>query len=122
MRVGRGGAHRSGGMSLFCQASGTIIMTASWIFRSPAWVSSSATASKLPESDMSLDVIGSRSVRLSPSAAETSDASRERIWFLLPRSVLISPLWQSARKGCARLQLGNVLVEKRECTSARCDM
>eukprot|EP00964_Phaeocystis_antarctica_P108218 scaffold72828_cov69-Phaeocystis_antarctica.AAC.3 len=67
---------------------------------------------------MSLDVIGSRSVSLSPSAAETSDASRERIWFLLPRSVLISPLWQSARKGCARLQLGKVLVEKRECTSA----
>ena len=35
---------------------------------------------------------------------------------------MISPLWQSARKGCARLQLGKVLVEKREWTSARCDM
>ena len=107
---------------MFCQASGTIIITASWICRSPAWMSSSATASKLPESDMSLDVIGSRSVSLAPSAAETSAVSRERIWFLLPRSVLISPLWQSARKGCARLQLGKVLVENREWTSARCDM
>ena len=52
---------------------------------------------------------------------EASAASREVIWFLLPRSVLISPLWQSERKGCARAQLGKVLVEKREWTSARCD-
>jgi len=76
---------------LFCHASGTIIITASWIGRVPPWIISSATASKLPESDMSSDTIGSRSCRLFPSAAETSDASRERIWFLLPRSVLISP-------------------------------
>lgn len=33
-----------------------------------------------------------------------------------PRSVLISPLWPNMRMGCARSQLGNVLVENRECT------
>ena len=46
------------------------------------------------------------------------DASRTRIQFRLPRSVLISPLWQRKRYGCARDQVGRVLVEKRECTSA----
>ena len=33
-------------------------------------------------------------------------------------SVLISPLWAITRYGCASGQLGNVFVEKRECTSA----
>ena len=33
-------------------------------------------------------------------------------------SVLISPLWAMTRYGCASAQLGNVFVEKRECTSA----
>ena len=33
-------------------------------------------------------------------------------------SVLISPLWAITRYGWASSQLGNVFVEKRECTSA----
>jgi hypothetical protein len=33
------------------------------------------------------------------------------IQFTLPFSVLISPLWASMRKGCARYQVGNVFVE-----------
>ena len=33
-------------------------------------------------------------------------------------TVLISPLWAMNRNGCASGQLGKVLVEKRECTSA----
>ena len=37
--------------------------------------------------------------------------SRARIQLKLPRSVLISPLWQTNRNGCARSQVGNVLVE-----------
>ena len=32
--------------------------------------------------------------------------------------VLISPLWPIILNGCARLQVGKVLVEKRECTRA----
>ncbi len=46
----------------------------------------------------------------------SSRGSRARIQFKLPRSVLISPLWQLRRLGCARLQLGNVFVENRLCT------
>ena len=50
-----------------------------------------------------------------------SEPSRLYIQFLFPRSVLISPLWHIMRMGCARSHDGNVLVEKRECTSAMCD-
>ena len=68
-----------------------------------------------------IDAAGYADIAKQVRSAETSDASRERIWFLLPRSVLISPLWQSTRKGCARDHEGKVLVEKREWTSARCE-
>ncbi|MBS1216012.1 MAG: hypothetical protein H6R20_986 [Proteobacteria bacterium] len=46
---------------------------------------------------------------------------RARSQFTLPRSVLISPLWAIMRNGCARSHVGNVLVEKRWCTSARAE-
>ena len=46
---------------------------------------------------------------------------RARIQLTLPRSVLISPLWQTSRNGCARSHVGNVLVEKRWCTIASAD-
>jgi hypothetical protein len=36
-------------------------------------------------------------------------------------TVLISPLWAMNRKGCDNGQLGKVLVEKRECTTAIAD-
>ncbi|MNR03386.1 hypothetical protein D3C85_1192760 [compost metagenome] len=39
----------------------------------------------------------------------------------LPLTVLISPLWAIMRYGWANGQAGNVLVEKRWCTSARAD-
>ena len=39
----------------------------------------------------------------------------------LPRMVLISPLWTMNRFGCARSQLGFVLVENREWTMAMCE-
>ena len=40
---------------------------------------------------------------------------------MLPRSVLISPLWLMKRFGWARSQDGNVFVAKREWTIAKCD-
>ena len=43
----------------------------------------------------------------------TADPSRARIQLLLPRSVLISPLWLMNRSGWARSQDGNVFVLKR---------
>ena len=48
----------------------------------------------------------------------SSSASRARIQLRLPITVLISPLWAMNRNGWASGQLGNVLVEKRECTTA----
>ena len=47
-----------------------------------------------------------------------SSASRARIQLRLPITVLISPLWAMNRNGCASGQLGKVLVENRECTTA----
>ncbi len=44
--------------------------------------------------------------------------SRARIQLRLPRTVLISPLWAISRNGWASGHEGNVLVEKRLCTSA----
>ena len=54
----------------------------------------------------------------SPNSGDSSCSSRARIQLRLPRNVLISPLWASMRYGWASSQLGNVFVEKRECTSA----
>ncbi len=56
--------------------------------------------------------------RSSPNRSLASVDSRARIQLMFPRSVLISPLWQMIRYGWASSQLGNVLVEKREWTSA----
>ena len=54
----------------------------------------------------------------SPKSSASKRASRACIQFELPRTVLISPLWAIIRYGWASSQLGNVLVENRECTSA----
>ncbi len=53
-----------------------------------------------------------------PNSADLKFACAAFIQLTLPRSVLISPLCAMKRFGCARSQLGNVFVEKRECTSA----
>ena len=52
-------------------------------------------------------------------ASLASSASRARIQFSLPVTVLISPLWATYRNGWASGHDGNVLVENRECTRAR---
>ena len=54
----------------------------------------------------------------SPKASDSKRASRACIQLMLPRRVLISPLWAMKRQGWARSQLGKVLVLKREWTSA----
>ncbi len=48
----------------------------------------------------------------------SSIASRARIQFWLPWTVLISPLWATKRYGWASGHDGNVFVEKRLCTSS----
>ena len=51
----------------------------------------------------------------------SSSASRARIQFSLPITVLISPLWATNRYGWASGHDGNVLVENRLCTRASAD-
>ncbi|CFW31542.1 Uncharacterised protein [Bordetella pertussis] len=59
--------------------------------------------------------------RSSPSTADCIMPSRARSQLKLPLTVLISPLWAIMRYGWASGQAGNVLVEKRWCTSASAD-
>ncbi len=49
------------------------------------------------------------------------DSSRASMESVLPLMVLISPLCRIKRLGCARIQLGLVLVEKRLCTMPMAD-
>ena len=51
-----------------------------------------------------------------PKTSVLINASRARIQFSLPVTVLISPLWAMRRNGCASGHDGKVFVEKRECT------
>ena len=83
-----------------------------------ASISSSRTLSNVAESEPPSRTIGMTFWRSRPKSSEASCDSRARIQFLLPISVLISPLWAMTRNGWASSQLGNVFVEKRECTSA----
>ena len=61
---------------------------------------------------------GESRARSPPSSSESSWLSRACIQLRLPLTVLISPLCAMSRYGWASGQLGKVLVEKRECTSA----
>ncbi|CAM5668632.1 hypothetical protein SVIOM74S_04827 [Streptomyces violarus] len=105
--------------SWFSHASGIIISTECGSERPPR-CSSSRTSSKEAESEASGVQIGKmRSIfSWSPNRSETSWDSRAAIQFRLPLTVLISPLWATKRYGWASGQLGKVLVENRECTSA----
>jgi hypothetical protein len=105
--------------SWFSHASGIIISTECGSDRPPRW-SSSRTSSKEAESEASgvqTGKIRSRSAE-DPNRSEASWDSRARIQLRLPLTVLISPLWATKRYGWASGQLGKVLVENRECTSA----
>jgi hypothetical protein len=57
--------------------------------------------------------ITGKSRLMSLKCSDCITAWRAYIQFELPRSVLISPLWQTNRKGCASGQVGNVFVENR---------
>jgi hypothetical protein len=87
----------------------------------PLSTSNSSTLSSVAESEPPLRTTGSTLARSSPNSSEVSWDSRARIQLTLPRSVLTSPLWAIIRYGWASSQLGKVLVEKRECTSASRD-
>ena len=84
----------------------------------PASMSSSRTLSNVAVSELPGTTIGMIFCRSRPNSLEAICDSRARIQLTLPMSVLISPLWAITRYGCASGQLGNVFVEKRECTSA----
>ena len=80
--------------------------------------SSSRTSSKDAESEAPGVQIGKSRSRSPGIRSEASSASRARIQLRLPMTVLISPLWAMNRNGCDSGQLGKVLVENRECTTA----
>jgi hypothetical protein len=111
-------ARSSAGMAVsFSHASGIIMSTAWGRLRPPRW-SSSRTSSKEAESDASGVQIGESRFRSPGMRALPSMASRACMRLRLPRTVLISPLWATKRKGWARGQEGKVLVEKRLWTMA----
>lgn len=98
------------------QASGIIISTACGRLRPPR-CSSSSTSSKRAVSEAPGVQIGkSLSAAPGPKTSVPSNASRARIQFSLPVTVLISPLCAIRRNGCASGQDGKVLVENLECT------
>ncbi len=101
-------------------ASGIIISTA-WGSDRPPRCSSSSTSSKLAVSDPPGVQIGKIRSRSPGMRSDASSASRARIQFRLPCTVLISPLWARYRYGWASGHDGNVLVENRLCTSASAD-
>ena len=91
---------------LSLKLSGTITLMA-WGRERPLMTKNSNTLSRLAESLMPGCTMG-EILRMSPSASLLSTLSRACIQPRLPRMVLISPLWQSKRKGWARLQVGKV--------------
>ena len=84
----------------------------------PSSVSSSKSASKAPVSEARSSTSGKAPRSAGPKRSLDSVASRAASHVRLPNSVLISPLWATQRIGWARGHEGNVLVEKRLCTTA----
>ena len=89
-----------------------------WGRDNPDITKNSKTLSSEAESDIPGCNIGEIAFT-SPKASLERTLSLACIQPRLPRMVLISPLWANKRNGCARLQVGNVLVLNRECTNAR---
>ena len=79
-----------------------------WRTSRPLRTSSSSALSSIAESDPA-----SSSTREQLVVLEPSSRPRARIQLTLPWMVLISPLWQRSRNGCARSHDGVVFVEKR---------
>src|SRR5690606_198286 len=109
-------------VELSCQASGTSIIITWGSFR-PVRVSNSTIKSRFAESENLLSVMGISMA--SSSSVKWTDFIKLSLDFILlrlPRMVLISPLWEIYRKGCASLQLGNVFVENLEWTMAMAEV
>jgi len=96
---------------LSLKLSGTITAMACGSER-PLMTKNSNTLSRLAESLMPGCTMGEMAL-MSPKVSDESTDSRACIHPRLPRMVLISPLCASSLKGCARLHVGKVLVEKR---------
>src|SRR5829696_5155157 len=92
------------------EASGIIIDLTIGRLRWPR-TRSSNTLSSADESDAPGWTIGFRSSIERPKLSWSRRASWLLIQLILPRTVLISPLCASTRKGCASFHCGKVLVE-----------
>ncbi len=101
----------------FSHASGIIISTECGSDR-PPMCSSSSTSSNDAESEAPGVQTGNSRSRSPGIRSESRSASRARIQLRLPMTVLISPLWAMNRNGWDSGQLGKVLVENREWTTA----
>ena len=99
------------------KASGIIIIRACGADR-PERTKSSMALSKEAESLAPGSTIGKRSVSFLASAGQSIVFSCDLSRLILPRSVLISPLWAAILNGWASFQLGNVLVLYRWWTTA----
>ena len=97
--------------------SGIVTITASGSSM-PFITRNSSVLSSMAESDPAVLMTGRILSISSCMTGLTIVSSRASMRSALPRIVLISPLWRIRRFGCARSQLGVVLVEKRECTMA----
>ena len=89
-----------------------------WGSERPAMTSSSSALSKIAESLPPSTMTGLIFPMSAPKSSDAIVASRARIRLMLPRNVLISPLWARNRNGCARCHVGRVLVLYRWCTTA----
>ena len=87
----------------------------------PLITRNSSVLSSIAESDPSRFTTGRILWSWPFRCPEAIFSSRARILSALPRIVLISPLWTMRRFGCARSQLGLVLVLNREWTVAMAD-
>ena len=86
----------------------------------PVMSRNSSTLSNVPESLQSGSATGNSLRQLvAEQLAAARRPARACIQLMLPRSVLISPLWLMNRIGWARSHEGNVFVENREWTIAR---
>ncbi|CUO10687.1 Uncharacterised protein [Flavonifractor plautii] len=108
-------------MRSFRQGSGMQAITARG--RSiPAIIRNSRVLSSMAESEPEAFTTGSTLSLSVASRGENMVSSRASIRSMLPRMVLISPLWAISRLGWARSQEGLVLVENREWTMAKAEV
>ena len=84
-------------------------MARPWRTSRPPRTSSSSALSSMAESEPDASTTGA----IRESSGHPIRLSRARIQLTFPWIVLISPLWQRSRNGCARSHEGVVFVEKR---------